>query len=100
MILKRRLPSRFRHTPLYVTPDSQLKYLKYGEDAFDAALLKIIDEYICEDSVVWDIGANVGVFSLGAASIAKKGSVLAVEADTWLASLISKSLLLRRRTIS
>jgi len=93
--LKRTLPSRFGHAPLYVSPDSQLKYLKFGDDAFDAELLKVIDEYISEESVVWDIGANVGVFSIGAATIAKKGSVLAVEADIWLAWLIGRSLLLK-----
>jgi hypothetical protein len=63
--LKRTLPSRFGQAPLYVSPDAQLKYLKFGDDAFDAELLKVIDEYIPEESVVWDIGANVGVFSIG-----------------------------------
>ncbi len=94
-LLKRRLPSRFGHTPLYVSPDAQLKYLKPGNDAFDTELMKIIDEHIREDSVVWDIGANVGVFAFAAASVAKKGSSLAVEADIWLAQLIRKSLLLK-----
>jgi len=43
---KRRLPSRFGFTPLYVSPDARLKYLKLGEDAFDAELLRIVDEHI------------------------------------------------------
>lgn len=92
--LKRRLPTRFGHTSLYVSPDAQLKYLKPGDAAFDPELLKVVDDYICEDSVIWDIGANVGVFAFGAASIARKGSTLAVEADIWLAQLIKKSILL------
>ncbi len=58
-------------------------------------MLNLIEEHIREDSVVWDIGANVGVFSLGAASIAREGKVLAVEADTWMAQLINKSLQIR-----
>jgi len=90
--IKRRLPYRFGRIPLYVSPDAQLKYLKPGENAFEADLLKIIDEHIQEDFVVWDIGANVGVFSFSAASVARKGKVLAVEADIWLAQLINKSL--------
>jgi FkbM family methyltransferase len=96
--LKRRLPARFGRIPLYVSPDSQLKYLKPGEKAFDSELLSVISEYIREDSVVWDIGANVGVFAFAAAGIARKGAVLAVEADVWLAQLISKSLLLKENS--
>jgi FkbM family methyltransferase len=93
--LKRRLPLRFGRTPLYVSPDAQLKFLKPGDGAFDSELLSIISEHIREDSVVWDIGANVGVSSFAAASTAKKGTVLAVEADIWLAQLIMKSLRLK-----
>lgn len=90
--LKRRLPPRFASTALYVSPDAQLKYLKPGHDAFDADLLRVVDTYITEHSVVWDIGANVGVFAFAAASIARKGSTLAVEADLWLAQLMRRSL--------
>jgi hypothetical protein len=88
--LKRNLPSRFGFTPLYVSPDSQLKYIKLGEEAFDSGLLKIVDDYIRVDSVVWDIGANVGVFTFAAASRTLQGSVLAVEADIWMAQLLRK----------
>ena len=95
-ILKRRLPSRFSSTPLYVSPDSQLKYLKLGSGAFDQDLLTIADQYINEYSQVWDIGANVGVFAFAAASLAKRGAVLAVEADIWLAQLMKKSLALKK----
>jgi FkbM family methyltransferase len=90
-LLKRRLPSRFGRTPLYVSPDAQLKYLNPGESAFDSELLNIVSENIHEGSIVWDIGANVGVLTFAAASISRNGMVLAVEADIWLAQLISKS---------
>lgn len=92
--LKRRLPSRFKYTPFYVSPDAALRYLRPGTAVFDE-LLEIIDDHISEDSTVWDIGANVGVFSFGAASVAKKGSVIAVEPDIWLAQLMRKSLSLK-----
>ena len=40
-------------------------------------------------AVVWDIGANVGLFSFAAAELAgEAGFVLAIEADPWLASLL------------
>ena len=93
--MKRRLPSRFGRTPFYVSADAQLKYLKPGESAFDNELFRIIEEHIREDSVVWDIGASVGVFALGASSVARRGSVLAVEADVWLAQLLKRSLQLK-----
>jgi FkbM family methyltransferase len=75
-----------------VSPDAQLKYLKPGDEAFDADLLRVVDAHVREDSIVWDIGANVGVFAFAAASIARKGSTLAVEADLWLAQLMRRSL--------
>ena len=93
--IKRRLPSRFGRTPLYVSPEARLRYLKPGEGALDNNLLKIVDEHIRRDSIVWDIGANVGVFAFAAAHVAAKGSVLAVEPDIWLAQLMRKSLSLK-----
>jgi FkbM family methyltransferase len=93
--IKRRLPSRFGGAPFYASADAQLKYLKPGEGAYDDELFKIIQEHIREDSIVWDIGANVGLFALCAAGVAKRGSVLAVEPDIWLAQLIGKSMRLK-----
>lgn len=93
----RKLPSEFANTPLFVSPDAQLKYLKPGIDAFDKELLDIALEHIGSDDVVWDIGANVGIFSFAAASLASStGHVLAVEPDIWLAHLMQKSARLHR----
>jgi len=45
----------------------------------------------CGD-VVWDVGANVGLFSFAAAGVAgPSGRVIAVECDPWLASLLRLS---------
>jgi len=94
VVIKRKLPARFSSTPFYVAPNSQLKYLKWGESAFDQELIDVAFALIRADSHVWDVGANVGVFAFAAASLAKHGSVLAVEADTWLVHLLNKSRLL------
>lgn len=95
-IFIRRLPSKFSKTPLFVSPDAQLKYLKLGVKAFDKELLDITLECVNKGDVVWDIGANVGVFTFAAASIiGTKGRVLSVEPDIWLANLIQKSTRLR-----
>lgn len=91
MVIRRRLPRDVGGFPIYVSPDAALKYLKVGRGAFDAGLLSIAKETIRDDSVVWDVGANVGVFSFAAAGLAPRGSVLAVEADIWLANLIRRS---------
>ena len=94
-VIRRTLPKEFGSAPLYVSPDSQLKYLKFGRYAFDAELLRVAYENVRPGMVVWDIGANVGVFTLAAASLSK-GPVLAVEADIWLAQLLTRSAHLRR----
>lgn len=91
MTFKRRLPAEFGRTPLFVSPDAQLKYLKPGKNAFDVSLLRLAKEEVEEHSAVWDIGANIGIFTFAAASIARTGSVLAIEPDIWLAQVIKRS---------
>jgi FkbM family methyltransferase len=93
---RRRLPTAFDRVPIYVSPDSQLKYMRLSSDAFDAGLLAVATDFLKPDFNMWDIGANVGVFTFAAATRIKKGKVLAVEADIWLAQLIQKSLSLNR----
>jgi FkbM family methyltransferase len=95
LTFKRKLPSEFGKTALYVSADARLQQLKFGRKAFDEELLKIAAKEIKSESVVWDIGANIGVFTFAAASIAYKGSVLAVEADTFLVQLLKKSCYLK-----
>jgi precorrin-6B methylase 2 len=55
-------------------------------------LLAIAKELIKPGMVLWDIGANVGAFTMAAAYMAGKvGKVLAIEPDSWLTSLIRRS---------
>lgn len=90
-VLQRRIRVLGRSVPLLVTPDAQLKYLKMGAQAFDHDLIHIAEAHLAPDSRVWDIGANVGVFTFAAASVATEGTVLAVEADIWLAGLLRRT---------
>ena len=95
-VLKRSLPCEFGGTSLFVSPDAQLKYLKLGREAFDEDLLNIAHRFLKPGFNVWDIGANVGVFTFAAASIVETGKILAVEADIWLAQLLYRSKLLNK----
>ena len=66
--------------------------MKWGEAAFDQELLGYVDSFVKPGDIVWDIGANVGEFTIAAAHRAGGGRVLAVEADPVLAGLLQRSL--------
>jgi FkbM family methyltransferase len=88
-ILKRRLPVDLNHAPILVSPDACLAHWKtrINSDLFDYAR-----EFVKPGSVIWDIGANVGLFTIAAAQKSGvKGQVVAVEADIWLAEVLRKS---------
>ena len=89
--LRRKLKVGDRYINITVSPDAQLKYLKFGAGSFDIDLVNIALKYVRRNHVVWDIGANVGTFTFAAASLVGKGSVISVEADPWLASLLRKT---------
>lgn len=82
----RQLPEEFDRRPIKVTPDSALRYLNWGARAYDPMLLNLAVDHVGKGAVVWDVGANVGVFALAAA--ARGAEVLAIEPDPWLHSLL------------
>ncbi len=87
--LKRHLPADLGSVPILASPDAALTFWKTRtkSDLFDFAL-----EFVQTGSVVWDVGANVGLFSIAAAQRAgASGKVVAIEADIWLAALLRKS---------
>ncbi len=90
-VIKRYMIVKGIRTPLLVTPDAQIKLLKPGANAFDKDLIRIAERFLKEKSNVWDIGANVGVFTFAAAAVANKGMILSVEADTWLTGILRRS---------
>tara|TARA_Y100000385_G_scaffold291035_1_gene366830 strand:+ start:1969 stop:2724 length:756 start_codon:yes stop_codon:yes gene_type:complete len=91
VVLKRKIIVNKTRCPIYVTPDAQLKYLSLQKNAFDADLINLAEKFVKRSSVVWDIGANVGIFTFASASIATQGTIVAVEADIWLASILRKT---------
>lgn len=88
--LRRRLPNGVE---FYISPDSQLKYLK---GAFDKDLIALANTYAGADSIVWDVGANCGVLAF-AANRAK--AVYAIEADPFLAFLLQQSISLNHAPV-
>jgi FkbM family methyltransferase len=63
----------------------------------DPALLRLVAEIVRPGYTIWDIGANVGLFSFAAAAAAgKTGQVLAIEPDSALVGLLRRSAALNR----
>lgn len=89
VVLTRHLPGELGRVPVLVSPDSALSLWRPNltSDLFDFAR-----EFVQKGNVAWDLGANVGLFSVAAAQRAgAQGKVIAVEADIWLATLLRKS---------
>jgi FkbM family methyltransferase len=90
VVLRRRLPRDLGGHYIYITPESALSLWHPNLERADTGnLMDIVRQFVARDSVVWDIGANVGLFSFSSA--AKARSVLAIEPDPWLASLLNRS---------
>jgi FkbM family methyltransferase len=91
IVLRRHLPAKFGRLPIFVTPEAGLRY--WGAmSKVDRLLYDMAEEIVKPGSVIWDVGANVGLFSLCAASRSgASGFVLSIEPDFWLAHLINRS---------
>jgi FkbM family methyltransferase len=95
-VFRRRLPAAFGRAPLYVSPSAGLRYLAKPIRSIDESLLRNAAELVHPGDVVWDIGANIGLFSMAAAALAgPHGQVVCFEPDVWLASLLHRSRLLQ-----
>ncbi|NNC72764.1 MAG: FkbM family methyltransferase, partial [Sphingomonadaceae bacterium] len=90
-VVKRHLRVSGRREPIYVSPDAQLKYALPGQRGLDRDLIVVAEIFVSEGMAVWDVGANVGIFAIAAASRSGSGAVLAIEADPWLAELIDRT---------
>lgn len=96
VVLRRRLPAEFGGARLLVSPGAALNLWRRDLARADPMLLRAAREHVRPGDSVWDIGANVGLFTFAAAALAAPGGrVLAVEADTWLAGLLRRSTRLR-----
>lgn len=92
VVLRRRLPTRVGGGRIYVSPDASLRFWRWNMEKTDPRLFDWAEEFVSKGDIVWDVGANIGLFAFSAASRAgSAGYVIAIEADIWLAELLRKS---------
>lgn len=93
VVLRRRLAARFGGATLYVSPEhGGLKYWRRDLERIDPPLLALAEELVAPGATVWDLGANVGLFTVPAAHRAgPSGRVLAVEPDVECAALLLRT---------
>jgi FkbM family methyltransferase len=97
IVVRRRLPTPFGTTRIYVSSEGGLRFLGPSMGRVDPALLRLAAETVQPGDTVWDIGANLGLFSFAAALAAgPSGRVLAVEPDTVMADLLRRSACVNR----
>jgi FkbM family methyltransferase len=100
-VFKRRLPARFHSLPMYVSPEAALSYWKAFRGHNWNDLFEFAQDYVQPAQVVWDVGANMGVFSICASiRTGASGKVLAIEPDSWSASLLRRSIALNREKLA
>jgi hypothetical protein len=69
VVLERKRPSQFGGGPLFVSPESGLKYYRSDLNSADPTLFRMAQELVKPTGEVWDIDANFGLFSFAAAAI-------------------------------
>jgi FkbM family methyltransferase len=88
----RRLPKEFGFQPIISSPRVNLRYLYTSHESLYQELLKVAYQYVEPGQNVWDIGANIGVFTFASAyRVGHSGRVLAVDADDRHTCLLRKS---------
>jgi FkbM family methyltransferase len=93
VVLKRRLPQAFGGAWLHVSPEGGgLRYWRHDVEKIDPGIFRAIDLLVAPGARVWDIGANMGLFTFAAAGRAgTRGWVLGIEPDVDSAQLLLRT---------
>lgn len=88
----RRLPAHLGGLKFFPSTEGGLKLLRRDLAKADQTLTRFAMRHVRPDQTVWDVGANVGLFTFIAAGLAgPAGRILAVEADAWLVGNLRRS---------
>jgi len=77
---------------IFVTPEASLRYWLPRSLNSDYPLCDFAFRHVKAGQKIWDIGANIGIFTfLASASVGSGGRVLAIEADPFISQLLIRS---------
>jgi len=89
---RRRLPADFGGAEIYVSPSGGLRYLFHSMEKIDPGLCALAKEFVKRGDTVWDVGANLGLFTFVASHFSgPSGRVFSFEPDVWLVQLLRRS---------
>jgi FkbM family methyltransferase len=92
VVLRQKWPREFGGGLVYVSPDIGLRYWFTSLSKAEPELFRVAELLCGPGDRVFDLGANMGIFSLASAHlVGESGSVVSVEADTWLVDLLRRS---------
>lgn len=92
-VLRRRFPREFGGGRIFVSTEcGGLKYLRRDLRKVDPWLFQMVDEFVQPGATVWDVGANLGLFTFAAANRAgQHGRVVAFEPDVDNLALLQRT---------
>lgn len=86
---KKRLPRKFGGRSIMVSAANQLAVYKPGRSGFDSMLLDWVEDLVEPGMMVWDVGANMGLFTFPAA--ARGAHLVSFEPDPFNLELLNAS---------
>lgn len=91
-MIRRRFSAQYGNAPIYVSTAGGLKFFAHSVEHADPVLIATAAALVRPGDTVWDIGANIGCFTVAAAVLTgASGAVFAFEPDTSLVALLRRT---------